>query len=188
MSNNDIFTRRNVIKESDVIAFGCSHTWGTGVKGYQTWSHLLGARNFGEAGCSADFISRHLPNIIKVSLPKTVYILWPDWTRFEVIKQGVVCQSLPTDSDRILYMGSHDDNWLKENFKKQSLKVRTFCSTNNIELIDLTLYNLISWIDHADQWPLSDLGHHYSPIWHGWVANIFREIKESPRPLELAYE
>ena len=49
-----------------------------------------------------------------------------------------------------------------------------FCENNNIKLIDMTLYDLVPYIDHADVWPLSNLGHHYSPLWHSWVADIFK--------------
>jgi hypothetical protein len=39
----------------------------------------------------------------------------------------------------------------------------------------MALYDLIPYIDHADRWPLSKLGHHYSPVWHQWVADIFKQ-------------
>ena len=67
------------------------------------------------------------------------------------------------------------DKWLQENFEFQQQKIRQLCKDHSIKLIDMTLYDLIPFIDHADRWPLSKLGHHYSPVWHGWVADIFRK-------------
>ena len=67
------------------------------------------------------------------------------------------------------------DDWLQDNFTKQQNSMKTYCTEHNIKLVDITLYDLIPYIDHADCWPLSKLGHHYSPLWHDWVADIFRK-------------
>lgn len=187
-SPGELFTRKDVIEHSDLIAFGCSHTWGTGVEDKETWSYILGARNFGQGACSVDFISRHAPTIITELKPKVVYVLWPDWSRFEIIKNNTVYQSLPTDSDRIYYIETHNDNWCQENFKNKTNQIRQACKDKNIQLFDITLYNLIPYIDHADRWPVSKLGHHYAPEWHQWVANIFKELQLNNTTVELAYE
>ena len=186
-SDSELFTRCNYIN-SDSIAFGCSHTWGTGVEHNETWSHLLNARNFGQGGCSADFIIRTAPDIIQQVKPQTIYVLWPDWTRFEITKNNIIYQSLPMDNNRIYYMESHNETWLQQNFQSKTRDFRSLCKEKNIQLVDMTLYNLIPYIDHADLWPLSKLGHHYSPVWHSWVADIFRTLKENNTVLELANE
>lgn len=182
---NRLFTRKDVIQHSDAIAFGCSHTWGTGVEHNETWSYILNARNFGQGAASADFIARTAPDIIKSLRPTTVYVLWPEWSRFEITVQGKIRQSLPSDQDRIYFMESHNQAWCRENFKNQTNKFRDWCKNQQIRLVDITLYNLIPYIDHADRWPVSRLGHHYSPVWHQWVADIFKNTKENQ---ELAYE
>lgn len=179
-----MFDRKDVVV-SNAVALGCSHTFGVGVEPTETWSYLLNARNFGEPGCSTDFIVRNAPDIINKYQPTTIYVLYPDWSRFEIIDNGVAKQSLPTDWDRIKYMNTHNDQWLRDNFKQKAAELRSLCSTNNIRLIDITLYDLIPYIDHADRWPRSQLGHHYSPVWHQWVADIFKQTKQNQ---ELAYE
>jgi len=186
-SESDLFTRKYTV-ESNKITFGCSHTWGVGVEENETWSYLLNARNYGQGGCSSDFIVRTAPTILDQLTPEIVYVLWPDWTRFEIVVNNIRYQSLPTDSDRIHFMATHDETWLKENFKLQTDTFRNLCKERSIQLVDMTLYNLISYIDHADRWPLSKLGHHYSPLWHQWVADIFTQLKETETALELAYE
>lgn len=154
------------------IALGCSHTYGVGVEQHHAWPNLLGAKNLGIPGSSADHIARNINSYLDLYQPTTVYVLWPDWTRFEYFKNDEYHQSLPGDSDRIYFMETATDEWLKENFITQIEKVRTCC--DKIELVEMTLYDLIPFIDHADNWPLSKLGHHYSEKWHQWVADIFK--------------
>lgn len=176
---------RHIFKHSNKLALGCSHTYGVGVEHNEAWPYLLGASNFGVPGHSADYLVRHAPDIINVYKPAVIYVLWPGWSRFEYKQNEIYYQSLPTDSDRINFMESHPDSWLLNNFQKQTQTLQLLCNSNNIQLIDLTLYDLISYIDHADRWPLSKLGHHYAPSWHQQVADIFKdsEINNIKHPL-----
>jgi len=163
---------------SKQIALGCSHTYGVGVERDEAWPHLLGATNYGVPSCSSDLVARTLPVILEKETPKIVYILWPDWTRFEYFKNEEWVQSISTDDDRILFMESHPEQWLHENFNKQVTIVCDLCK--DITLNMMTLYDLIPHIDHADQWPLSKLGHHYAPKWRQWVADIFTNNTDFP--------
>lgn len=165
---------RNIIEISNSLALGCSHTWGIGVEATETWPYLLAAKNFGVPGISSDFIARTAPALIAQHRPSIVYVLWPDWSRFEYWDKNIYRQSLLTDLNRIKFMEIATDAWLQENFITQRTSVKNLCSKHNIKLVEMTLYDLIPYIDHADQWPLSKLGHHYSPLWHTWVADIFR--------------
>lgn len=166
---------RNIIQSSHAMAFGCSHTYGVGVEANETWAYLLGAKNYGVPGVSSDFIARTAPGIIKQHTPTTVYVLWPDWTRFEYLDNNRYCQSLATDPNRVDFMEMATDEWLQNNFTKQQNTMRELCADNNIKLVDITLYDLTPYIDHADRWPISKLGHHYSPVWHRCVADIFKQ-------------
>lgn len=168
---------RTLIKSSKLLAFGCSHTWGVGVEANETWAYLLGAVNHGIAGCSADSIARTAPEILDQYQPNIVYILWPDWTRFDIQDQGHWKTLLPMDNNYIDYLDKHNEVWLKDNFYKQVQTMHNLCRVKNIQLIDLSLYDLIPYIDHSDRWPLSKLGHHYAPRWHQQVADIFRSAE-----------
>ena len=152
-----------------MLAFGCSHTYGVGVAVDETWPYYLRAMNFGVPGCSSDLIIRTMPAILDRYTPKVVFILWPDWTRFEI---GTI-QSLPTDKNRIHYMKDHDESWLKNNFKQRVAQANAICENKGIKLVDMTLSDLIPYIDYPDKWPLSKLGHHFNNIWHNQVATIF---------------
>lgn len=166
---------RNAINNHKLLAFGCSHTYGTGVEVNETWSYHLSAMNFGVQGCSTDLIARILPDIALHYMPDTILILWPMHLRFEYIKHSIPCQSLPSDKNRIEFMAIATDDWLMENFNNQVSKIKDFCLVNNIRLVSLTLEELTPYIDHADVWPKSKLGHHYNEEWHKWVADIFAQ-------------
>lgn len=155
------------------LAVGCSHTYGVGVDPQQAWPILLGAINCGVSGVSSDYIARNLPTLLEKYQPSIVYVLWPDWSRFEYIEHGEFKQSLATDSNRINFMATATDEWLQENFNKQVNTVKELCK--GIQLVDMTLYDLIPYIDHADRWPLASDGSHFNHEWHQWVADIFNE-------------
>lgn len=179
---------RNIVEHSEFAAFGCSHTWGVGVEAEEAWPYLINCKNFGVGACSADYIVRTAPEIIVNNNIKVVFILWPDWTRFEIFQTGVYMTSLPTDDDRIFYMEKYNEKWLIENFNKKVNGFRQWCQEQNLRLVDLTLYDLIPYIDHADTWPISKLGHHYAPEWHIKVAKIFKNSYENNIVSSLRYE
>jgi hypothetical protein len=155
------------------IALGCSHTYGTGVEPHQAWPALLGIENLGKPGCSTDYCTRLLRDTVKVHNIDTVYILYPDWSRFEYTQDGCVFQSLPTDKNRINFMETHDDDWCKNNFNKQCNNMRLMCDLYDILFVDLSLYDLETIIDHSDTWPKGTDGSHNGPQWHRWVADLF---------------
>jgi len=165
---------RNIISNSQYAAFGCSHTWGVGVEAEEAWPYLLDAKNFGVSSCSADYIVRVAPRLIKKHNIKVIFVLWPDWTRFDYLQNGKYITSLPKDYNRIWYMETHPAEWLLQNFNNKVKELQQWCIKNHVKIINMTLYDLVPYIDHADKWPISKLGHHYSPLWHTWVAKIFK--------------
>jgi hypothetical protein len=150
-----------------------------GVDAEEAWPYLLNAMNFGMPGCSTDFIARTALSIVQQHRPDTVYILWPDWSRFEYIRDGYYRQCLLGNRDRIEFMATHTEEWCKNNFQKQVRIINNICKDHNVQLISLSLDDLTKYIDHADRWPLSKLGHHYSPVWHQQIANIFLQNKNT---------
>jgi hypothetical protein len=167
------------------LALGCSHTYGIGIEQHEAWPYLLNAANFGVPGCSADLLVRCAPELINNYKPTVIYMLWPEWTRFEYIQDSVYQQSLVSDNNRIQFMESHPESWLLNNFQNQVATLHSLCDTHGIQLVDMTLYDLTEYIDHADRWPLSKLGHHFAPEWHQQVASIFKnaEINNIKHPL-----
>ena len=72
------------------IALGCSQTLGVGMPVNSIWPSLieqstnLPMLNFGIAGASTDTIARALTNISHLFKINNVYILWPEYARFEL--------------------------------------------------------------------------------------------------------
>ena len=158
------------------IAFGCSHTSGVGNLPEQSWPTLLGLVNYGSTGVSVDYIARICEPHIVEHKPRYVYILWPDWTRFEYERHGKINQSLPTDSNRIEFI-ERDETWLRKNWLISVCKVENICKKHNVTLVDLTLDNLANIIDHSDCWPPASDNSHYDYRWHQWVADLFKVRK-----------
>lgn len=161
---------RNTVT-SKKIALGCSHTYGTAVEESDAWPYKLGAMNFGVEGASIDLIARTLPDLMDKYTPEVVYILLPDWTRFEYILNGQYKQSLPRDTNRIYFMEVATEEWLVTNFEMHRGRIRDMC--RDIKLVDLTLDDLSEYIDHADKWPLAKDNAHFDEQWHTWVAEIY---------------
>lgn len=176
-------TRQKPEKDKN-FAFGCSHTYGIGVKMHEAWPYLLGLINLGIPGSSSDELLRLAKEVIPIYRPKIIYVLWPDWWRFEINNNGIYEQILPMHKDRIKYMDSHPDHWCLENFNNNVKIMSSLCLDNQVEIKQMTLFDLIPFIDHADKWPVSKLGHHNSEVWHGWVADIFMNNKDFPMALE----
>lgn len=166
------------------VALGCSHTYGVGVEKYEAWPALLEAVNYGVIGCSSDFIARTMHKVLEIEKPKIIYLLWPDWTRFEYFKNGEWIQSLASNSDRINYMEIYTESWLRNNFAQQVAKVKKTCNDNDIKLYHMTLYDITPYHNHADRWPKGTDDCHYGPEWHQWVANLFKTHNEFP----IAYD
>jgi hypothetical protein len=73
------------LKESFILALGCSHTEGVGQQENETWTYKLSnlidtpVANFGVSSCGADFIEYISYKWIQhYSLPSTVIIQWPN--------------------------------------------------------------------------------------------------------------
>ena len=168
------------------LAFGCSHTYGIGVNPEHAWPSLLGAINYGVPGCSSDLIARTMPNILNKHQPSEVYVLWPDWGRFEYKEQGKIKQSLATDSNRIQFMSTATDEWLLSNFNKQVTTVKNLCS--EIRLIHLTFFNLAPpLMEYACLYPKGRDNVHYDESFHRKVAEIFDNMSKNNIEYELEY-
>jgi hypothetical protein len=175
-------------QNTDRLAFGCSHTWGAEVEFNETWAYHVNAKNYGVGGASSDLIVRIAADIIDNEHPSTVFLLWPDWSRFEHFQNGEYIQILPKTRNRIQFMHSHNEQWCKSNFLKNVEKMHKICNDRSVQLIDMTLYDLIPYMDYADRWPISKYGSHYAPEWHQKVANLFLWAKENNHKFPLAHD
>ena len=71
------------------IAIGCSHTLGIGLPADQIWPYMveqatgIPTLNLGVGGGSSDTVARILTNVVSLYSVQTVYVLWPEESRFE---------------------------------------------------------------------------------------------------------
>ena len=158
---------------SSSIALGCSHTYGTGVELHQAWPSLLGLVNLGKPGVSTDYCVRILKEYLSTHSVKEVYIFYPNRYRFEYKSGNEILQSLPTDSNRIDFMETHNESWCEENYFNQKYNIAEICKQHGALLIDLELDDITSIVDHHDKWPKGTDGAHNGPQWHRWLADLF---------------
>ena len=165
--------KQSTISDSQLGAFGCSHTWGVGVKHNEAWPWLLNSNNFGFVSGSTDFISRNLIKVIDDFSLKKIYILYPSYTRFEYTVNNIIYQSLPTDRYRYQFREQNSEEWLLNNHRKNKEYIKKVCLEKQVKLIDFEFEYLHQFIDYPDRWPLAKDNMHYNHQWHKWVAEIF---------------
>tara|TARA_R110000868_G_scaffold406097_1_gene686223 strand:+ start:227 stop:748 length:522 start_codon:yes stop_codon:yes gene_type:complete len=160
------------------IALGCSHTSGTGVESHEAWPSLLNVdKNLGKNGASTDYCARILRDYLRHTHVDIVYIFYPNRFRFEHVVDGNIEQSVPSDPGRINLMETYDDAWCEANYNKQTATIYGLCIQHNCLLVDLTLENITTIIDHNDRWPIGSDNLHNGPQWHVWLADLFRVRK-----------
>ena len=160
------------------IALGCSHTQGVGVEPHQAWPALMGIQNLGVSGVSADFCYRMLQLTLQKQTVEEVYILYPHWLRFEYRQDDVIFQSLPSDSNRIEFMETHDEAWCWNNYTTVRTNISLLCDAWDILLVEMTFEDMTGIINHADTWPAGSDGDHHGAQWHQWVAGLFGVKRE----------
>jgi hypothetical protein len=165
------------------LTFGCSHTEGVAVLKHDSWPEQLRSNtelpqqlfNLGQGSASIDYVCRIMPYCLDYFQPDYVFLLCPNYLRFEYIDSaGVIRQSLPTDSNRINFVKTHDEEWCQQNYKEKLTQIKYLCNNKNIPNFYLKLDDLHSVIDHADRWILASDNMHYDKNWHRVIAEIFR--------------
>jgi hypothetical protein len=88
-------SNRNYIELENIIAcFGCSNTFGIGIKWEETWPYLLNqklgdnflVKNYGVSGASNDMIARLICNYLSKHKPKAICCFFPEIFRIELIE------------------------------------------------------------------------------------------------------
>ena len=79
----------------DIMAFGCSFTYGVGIPIEESWTELVFKNlnfkglNFGYPGSSTTKIIRHIINIAPFFKPKNIVILLPHFCREEIVYREI---------------------------------------------------------------------------------------------------
>lgn len=128
------------------MAFGCSHTEGTGLPIEHTWPRVLGSLlgtwvwNLGVCGSSLDTVFRLMDFWLPYFNPKFVVVCEPHFDRVEVFDRGnpVTLTPLSHDPDFLANFykvwTSTDDN-MNIARRKNLLAIEKLCNDRNIPLI-----------------------------------------------------
>lgn len=135
-----------------ILCFGCSHTEGVGLQ--NPWPTLLenyfpehDVYNLGIGGSSADTVSRLLVNSAKNLRPDKVFVLWPEFARFEQLTIGktadIIMHRGPWSDESEIMPLLEDFNSINNHLKNQciaSLLSRLY----NFSLYELKIADLIA--------------------------------------------
>ena len=135
-------TNEDLEDSRDIIAcFGCSQTFGVGVKYEETWPFYLEqklnkkyqTKNYGISGASADMIARNIHNYLLDHTPKAICCLLPDMYRRELYDSTFA--EYPRN-----YIRSHDET------EKNIIK---FCKDYDMNVLDFRAYKRLSEEDNS---------------------------------------
>ena len=123
--------------KQNVLVFGCSHTYGVGLKDNEHWVHFLSQHNtkkyrywnLGQPGASADKIVRILYGTEKLLEPRVLIFCWPSWSRRE--RLDLDPESLTSDNELLKTENKHTDrnNFLQNVFFAEKFAEKNRCKT-----------------------------------------------------------
>lgn len=182
-----------------VASFGCSFTFGIGIKQEDTWPEVFCRSlesykktpvvnfNFGLPATSADFVARMVYNSIKVVNPDLILALLPAYERSEYFEaDGSMRKRYPNnklDKNYYEHFGNHYE--FKNNYMKNYYFLKTFLSLNNIPWIFTTyetkmvpyLNNEINYAGNYEH-VMNDFARdmsHPGPLTNRKLSNLFFE-------------
>jgi hypothetical protein len=138
-----------IFKENLISCFGCSNTFGSGLKWEETWPYVLNqkmgddwcVKNYGVIGASNDAISRLIYNYTLNHKPKIICCFFTDAFRLELFSNNRFQSFIKNQHDSNIYKNdyflynffSNYENSLY-NFIKNYKFIETICKNKNIKL------------------------------------------------------
>jgi hypothetical protein len=128
------------------IALGCSLTLGIGLPVEVIWPTLIEKEskfpmlNLGQGGGSSDTVARILTNVCSLYDIQTVYILWPDASRFEIynndsnLKADPLVSFMHAQVADIKHMGHMNTEMSIQRFYKNQSIVHTLAKLYNFKV------------------------------------------------------
>ena len=164
--------RTNTTTDGDG-AFGCSFTYGTGVKAVEAWPFLLGVNNFGLPGSSNDKICRLAIEYIKLKSPKRIFVMWTFPNRREWIDDQRTVLRFKADDVKYRWEEAHlelqNEYWDHYNKSKNILLLENFCVNNNVTLFQMS----VDALDHTSMNSYGSDNSHPGTEWHTNVTEHF---------------
>ena len=157
-------------------AFGCSFTYGTGVKPYESWPKLLGVNNFGMPGSSNDKICRLAIEYIRLAKPDAIFVMWTFWDRREWLDEDNIYLRFKVAADTSCnykwheaHVELHNPHWDYYNYSKNKLLLESFCLNTDVRLFQLNVLD----IDHSLMNSYGSDDKHPGTEWHINVSENF---------------
>ncbi len=173
---DELYDNRNTLQPGGPAAFGCSFTYGTGVKHKNTWPALLGVYNCGQPGTSNDRIVRLAIEYINTYSPKEIYVMWTMLSRREwVDEEGTTLRFKVDDKEGNIYRWQEAHVELSNNnfdnycYKKNVILLQSFCEARNVKLYDMSVHSL----NHT-MFPFGSDNSHPGELWH---ESVFQHYK-----------
>jgi hypothetical protein len=138
--------------KDNILCLGCSHTEGVGLQ--TPWPVVLENRfptakvyNFGLQGYSVDGVARTLVNVASLLKPTAVFILWPNFARFETYQThynnwigayqgGYIKHHGHWDMDKES-LDHYDELTCYNRFYQHKLTVHFLANKYNFQLVDI---------------------------------------------------
>lgn len=159
-------------KEIDV-ALGCSHTMGVGNPVESIWPGLIEKSrpypmlNLGLGAGTTDTVARILTNITGLFQINTVFILWPDFVRFEMYTDEKAHFIIPQNS-LLEHTWNMDQAISEQRFYKNKLIV-DLLGHNTVNYTQGKIFTEHQILDYARD------GMHFGPETHKLIAKLFLE-------------
>jgi hypothetical protein len=151
--NSSGFRGDDFIQHPDIMALGCSITFGVGMPEHLLWHSLLGnytVANVSKPGASADTCYRLAQYWIPVLKPKRLIYLEPPPGRFEILRDKVYlpewCSYETPNGDSVWDMWAKNMSNFELNYTKNLQAIQWICLNNNVECITLVADD-IEYID-----------------------------------------
>lgn len=166
---------RNTLQPGGPAAFGCSFTYGQGVKHKQSWPSLLGVYNCGQVGSSNDRICRHAIEYINTYSPKEIFVMWTINSRREWIDEQDKALRFKVDDSEKLYRWQEAHVELSNNnfdnycYRRNVITLQSFCEVRNVTLYEMSIHS----INHT-MFPLGSDNSHPGELWHEQVFQHYK--------------
>lgn len=181
-----------------IVAIGCSHTEGIGVKNEDTWIEQLGKKlnlktmNLGLTSASNDYcmlqykMMKTIQSKPWINSPKYIFILQPPYNRFGLFNRkklsffqewnflsdnGEVTPAINYYNKNKNFSLVEYDNHI-ENQQFQDIFLSNQYFLNEVINHDNTTYTL-KWDDFGEDWPLAVDNMHYDKTYHTKIAETF---------------
>lgn len=171
-----------------ILCLGCSHTEGVGINENDTWVKQLEIKfpdtdiyNIGVSGSSCDTISRLLINMCSILKPNKVFILWPDFSRYETYSFKEISPEYPTINFNLVNDANRETMWrfddiqTKANYDRNRAVILLLQEIYRFDLKELRIEDLFAKTEFTDLYKNSSARDniHPSPAQHKYIAEKF---------------